>query len=420
MTNKNITDVFTPLSIPSDTYLHREAIAAALKKAVKPKSITCISGPSKSGKTTLCVKEIGEDRIILINGADAKTLDGFWKTLRRKIQAPSKQTVTTTLGLEGSMELGGEAKGKIPLFGEMAVNPSVGFQGSVEKGHSDEYDSTEGVGLLLVASNGQNKKVLVIDDFHIVPKSVQKDLADLFKAASSEGCSIIVILVPHRSEETIFANRDLQGRVKNINIPQWELQELEKIASKGFSALNYQLDPKLLYFLLQESIFSPQLMQALCLTLCEIKQITAAPNRVILSDITGDDKKNLLLETSSMSAFDNIFGRLVNTIDEPSTKYSLENGDEMNLSRLVLKAIAQHDTLEIKFEAIIKKISTLKRDTERISNTEIITVLGDFNEKMNGVDAQDQVIWWNPNTQSVNLYDPYFLHYLRGSDCWDM
>lgn len=74
----------------------------------------------------------------------------------------------------------------------------------------------------------------------------------------------IIVSLPHRVDETVKNNPDLQGRIMNITLQPWKNEELAEIPNKGFSMLGVTAEKKLIDRLVMECIDSPQIMQSIC------------------------------------------------------------------------------------------------------------------------------------------------------------
>src|SRR5437660_12705741 len=77
------TEVFTPGSFPLHTYVERakERLEQQLRDAVQtPGQVVSLVGPSKSGKTVLVEKVVG-DALITISGAGIRSPDDVWQRI---------------------------------------------------------------------------------------------------------------------------------------------------------------------------------------------------------------------------------------------------------------------------------------------------------------------------------------------------
>ena len=115
--------------------------------------------------------------------------------------------------------------------------------------------------------------VLLLDDFHYADLKMQMYMARQFKDAVRKGFKVIIVSLPHRSDDAIRTNPDLQGRISIIDIEAWTKDELREIPVKGFAELSANISEANIERLVEESICSPQLIQLICLNICILENI---------------------------------------------------------------------------------------------------------------------------------------------------
>ena len=120
----------------------------------------------------------------------------------------------------------------------------------------------------VIAYYKQHDLVLLIDDFHYAEIGMQMYIAQQLKDAIRKGFKVIIASLPHRSDDAIRTNPDLQGRISIIDIEAWSKEELKEIPLKGFKQLGIDISQFNIDRLANESISSPQLMQLICLNIC--------------------------------------------------------------------------------------------------------------------------------------------------------
>ena len=84
-------DVFRPGAFPEYTYISRKSAVSDLSyefrlmQALKVSGfLTSLVGPSKMGKTILCEKVVGFEKIVEVSGADFNIETDFWKLAAAK------------------------------------------------------------------------------------------------------------------------------------------------------------------------------------------------------------------------------------------------------------------------------------------------------------------------------------------------
>ncbi len=322
-------EIFRPGALPDSTYITREAAMGftyeeRLEQAINTAGyLTLISGPSKIGKTVLCERVVGIDNLVEVLGSDFLNRENVW----------------TTIGVKAGM----------PLSGLITT-------GDTEKGTiAEEYTVTRDNVISFYEEHGL---VLLIDDFHYAEKEVQVFLAQQLKDAIRKGLRVIISALPHRCDDAIRNNPDLQGRISIIDIKPWSKDELRLIPQKGFEQLNVKIDDAYIESMVGESLASPQLMQLLCLNLCLLAKYDA--------DSKAKMTYELLEKTYRFSTLNLDFRNVTTIIQNGKTSrgrerklYKTKKG-EMDLYSLILEAIAQNPPLgSISFDVLLERVNSL-------------------------------------------------------------
>jgi hypothetical protein len=413
-------EVFTPGSLPTYTYCTRKDLnlEKSLQEGIKTTGFICsISGPSKSGKTVLCESVIKKSDMLLVAGGGVSSESVFWQRLRSKLDLPT--TLTSKNVSSTSTEVKSDLSGniQIPLVakGEGKIGGSLGE--STENAVSATYDGRNGVGLLEFIRD--KNLILVVDDFHYIDRAVQKSLAQQFKEAARAGCTIVVISVSHRADDAIRVNPDLRGRVFSIDIPFWKWKELKDIAFKGFPLLNMKLKETLVETLAEESICSPQLMQLLCLQICNKLNINEMLKEKKTISLKQQQIINLLKATTSIvncrTSLDIIVGG-AKTRGSKRKEHTLNTGRSGDIYYILLKAIAGLDANKsYHLQAIKDRIDDL-HPTDPPSGVRIMRTLEQMYKTVLEKLGEDRVLEWDNEKETLNILDPYFLYYLRWAE----
>jgi hypothetical protein len=174
-----------------------------------PGQIVSLAGPSKSGKTVLVEKVVGRDNLITIQGTSLQHIDQVWDRVLDWMELPVEETKATTSS--------GEA--------------SLGISVSHERGKSTTKRRR---GLPQVVDEiGNSDFVILLDDFHYMPKKVQTEVAKGLKEGVRLGLKICTAAVLHRADDVLRANPELRGRVRTLDIKYWKIGDLRKIATEG-------------------------------------------------------------------------------------------------------------------------------------------------------------------------------------------
>lgn len=193
-------NVFKPGAYPKYTYVSRNyedtgiSYELRLKQALRTAGcLTSLIGPSKMGKTILCEKVIGFENIVEVSGADFNGEMDFWAVVAAKVGLPYAGEITTER--EAAEEYSTERDSRNEKF-------------VLSKDKVIQYYK-------------ENDKVLVIDDFHYASQEMQMKMAQQLKDAIRRELKVVVVSLPHRSDDAIRQNADLSGRLSLINIEAW-------------------------------------------------------------------------------------------------------------------------------------------------------------------------------------------------------
>lgn len=407
-----VEDVFSPRSFPENTYIHRitagnKTIDQKLEKALMMKgNLIFVSGASKSGKTVLCHKVIPDEKFIDLSGNQISSKEDFWNHIAEQLSL--SDIVTTTTGMQNS-----EAR---VVKGSANFNAGImgtGIGAGIGADTSENVVSTNQITASRARTETQviryiidNDKVLVIDDFHYIPKEIQLYIARTLKTELFHGLKAVILSLPHRSDEAIILNPDLIGRTTSIEIPLWTTNELKEIAVKGFTLLNVPVSDECISLLAQESISSPQLMQDNCFNLAYGS---------MGSSITTATVKAAFSETASNYAH---YDKLVSTIlhgpsqGQGRRKLYQTADKDVDIYELMLLALkADPPVSKLSLEEIKNRISELLVNHERITSSIISGTINKLisliKKDMPDLDALEY------KNKELYILDPFLLFYLR-------
>jgi len=416
-----VSEVFTPGSTPKYTYYERpdQQLEERLLDAIETMGyITSISGPSKCGKTVLCEAVLGkqQDRMLLIPGGGINADRTFWDRMRAQLDFPNRvdtqrsQQDNEATSASAKMSLGG------PIFGiSSTLGHSSGGQSTVSKLQS--YEGPNGPQML-----EHLRKLgvrLVVDDFHYIAPAVQKTLAQQFKEAARQGTTIVLVSITERSDQAIRANPDLRGRLLTIDIPFWTPNELRAIPQKGFKVLNVDAHIDVVDLFTQESVGSPQLMQALCLELCRFWKLEEGYPTPRTMTCPPGAAQNFLRKTVALANCKTAYDMLKagpKVHGSPRKVYRLKNGTEGDIYAALLCAIPiGKPILSLCYKELMNRIESAV-DGLPPGGASVVSALGHADDIVRKKLQSDRVLEWDAEKDVLNILDPYFLYYLRWSD----
>lgn len=383
MDNRRAQDVFIPGALPESTYITRKTkmnftYEDRLKQALSINGyLTFISGPSKIGKTVLCEKVIGLNNLVEVSGSDFREEKELWIEIGKRAGMPYK----------------GE------FLNENADRSSMRETYEISK------DS-------VIVYYREHEKVLLLDDFHYADQEMQRYMAQQLKDAIRKGFKVIIASLPHRSDDSIRNNPDLQGRVSIIDMETWSAEELMQIPKAGFKELGIHVDDPIIKELASECICSPQLMQLICLNICILKGVDT-------SDIT-EIQQDILKQAFQFSTLNCNYEQPTKVIRQGKNsrgmerrKYKTLNHGELDLYGLILESIAIDPPIsKIDSSELSSRINSLLVEGEdKPTSKSQKDYLANLQEVLNSQERSCQVIEWKDNV--LYILDPMFLFYLR-------
>lgn len=387
--------------------MHLESeVAAYLDSRHK---VLSVSGPTKTGKTVLLRSEVTDDfQPIWLSGGAISTVTDFWSTVADELELP------TEIGMDGGVShtetgnISGEVSGGV-------------VKGGGGKGNSVTRDRKMTERTSVSPRQASRKKlrtetnhVIVIDDFHYVPADVQVDIVRGVKDLVFEGVGLIVAAVPHRAYDVVRVEKEMTGRVAQLEVGFWSDDDLKRIANAGFAALNLVVADALVSRLVAESFQSPHLMQEFCRQLCKDNGISAtSPAPVGIGEPNWDEFFSRLAPGTSKAAFD-LLARGPRQRSDRKVRH-LRGGGETDIYGAVLRAIAHTGPLtEITYEQLRAALrSVLDTTDEPPQKHEVTRVLDEMTRIAREQIDGEPVVDYDGELATLYISDPYFAYWLR-------
>ena len=383
--NKKFSEVFKPGTYPQRTYVSRVSQGTRytyeerLRQSLSIEGyLTYMVGPSKIGKTVLCENVIGQEHMISMSGNDFSKERDFWSGIAKKA------------GISMSAEISEE---------NADISGSAQRSTIVTKNYFAAKDK-------VLAYFREDEKVLVLDDFQYAPVEIQYDIACQLKEAIRLGFKAVVVSLPYRSDDAIRLNPDLTGRISIIEIEPWKEVELERIAHKGFKELGIEIYAELASKMAKESIYSPQLMQSICLNIGLLPE-----SGVVITD-------EMIEESCRFTCMNLPYADVVRVLKAgPSTRgqqrlqYILEDGSSRDIYGLILKILADNPPLiELDIDELMERVKHNVTGSV-IKPQKIKDSLKNWKKMLEPLGGLYQVVDWKDDT--VYVLDNMFLFYIR-------
>jgi len=412
-------DVFTPSSFPEHTYVARgdDDLEAKLRFALKTKGqIVSLSGPSKSGKTVLVEKVVGKELLVPVVGAGILHPDHVWTRVLDWMDAPAEVSSQKSWQLSTGASVGAKAGGNIIVAsGEASGDLQTRFTRREVGGARKARRGLEQV----IDDLGGTEHVVLVDDFHYMPRDVQVEVAKQLKEAARRDVKVVTAAVPHRADDVVRANPELRGRVSVIDVGYWRPRDLVRIATSGFDALNVEIDTAAADRLAMQAAGSPQLMQALCLYACFVLGTIDRVSRRTHESLKPEDHVKVCRLTSTVTDFRSLVDALEagpRARQGDRKTYRFVDGTHGDVYRAILKAIADDPlALSFDYEEVLRRVKAVC-DGESPAGSSVTGACAHMARLAEEQIPSTRVLTWDEQSQVLEIPDPYLSFYLRWSD----
>lgn len=407
-----IRDVFKSLGQPTTTYVKREegVYEKKLTSALEAKGKLCLlTGPSKTGKTTLYKKVVDDEKLepVVIRCDCSLTATEFWKKALEIIDFERLNTKQNSKDRQVSSS--GKMGGKIGWgwLAEMLGEVSLGVSSSMNEIEIRERILSKPSPDHLVPILQSLPIILIVEDFHYLEPDVKKNIFQQWKVFVDSEVSIIVIGTTHHAIDLAYANKDLVGRISQIDITTWREEDLKKIAIQGFEYLKLQVQNDVVSAIAKESVGLPIVTQDACCQLFTDKGIAELKQGKAEVLFNKKDAYKALhnVATTNYSQFETFYERLITGPRKRVRKY--------NTYELVLSMFTQEPlTFSLKRYEIDERLYKMQVQTEKLpphaSVDSMLNALASFQKRI-GI----ELLEWNKNEERLYILEPSFLFYIR-------
>lgn len=409
-----MTKVFIPGGFPTITYIARkekqleERVSAAQDYLAK---LVVVTGMTKSGKTVLVDKVFPQDSSIWIDGGAISDEKSFWELIVEKADLFTEEGYTEQNTVSSLVEAEGSVEGNaFFLKGSAATKGAIGANNTSGKNFKRTISSKAAAITMLQSS----EIPLIVDDFHYIDKGIQKSIVRALKAPIMHGLPVVFIAIPNRKYDAVEVEREMTGRIENIEMPVWEEEELESIAMQGFKALNVELSLPLITNLSRSAYGSPFLMQEFCRTICRRCEIEEyVKEKQYISD--NIDLTDILVEIAEHSGR-SIFNKLKRGPRARSDrkKRLLKSGEQTDIYGVVLEGLKalKPGVESMPYELLRNNIKDVLAENPPQKN-EISRVLDQIAKISYTDTSSTPVIDWQREENLITITDPFFAFFLR-------
>ncbi len=412
-------EVFTPTSYPTYSYvaraeLHHERLLREWTRSST--QIASLSGPSKAGKTVLVQRVVGEGNLITVSGASVRAPDQLWERVLDWWGEPhTKMASSVNTSIDGSTR-------------ERSVNLGITGTGASTKGTSTT--SATAAETLQATSNRRGlpqvvdelagkPTTILLDDFHYIPRAIQNDVAQQLKDAASRCVRICVASVPHRADNLVRALPELRGRVLAIDLDYWTKTDLLEIPRLGCGHLNLQVDVPSLVMFAGEAAGSPQLMQSICLWMCNHLGVRETADELLAVTLDEAARRKILFLTSCTVDFRSLVKAMIGGPKaRPGERqvYTHKDGRKGDVYLTVMRAVAMDPPrLALDKDELNRRLDDLckGKNPDGASVVRTCVTLGQIAQGFAAPTGPS--LEWDDQENVLLLSDPYLLFYLRWS-----
>jgi hypothetical protein len=393
--------VFIAGGQPSITYVDRAHldIEGNVRKALKvPNQIVSFAGPTKSGKTVLCRQVLGKSPYVWLEGGQIDESNGIWDKICYILNYPME--IEKAAKTEGG---GGITIGAKDL---------LSIEASLLKG--SEAKRTYKIDTMTSAIRHLKEQgvALVIDDFHYLDTVVRAKFLRNIKGPVFDGLKLVLLSVTHRGLDAVKAEKELQGRVYSIVMPEWSMGDLKQIADKGFDALNINCPRQIISRLSDEAQSSPFLMQKLCWEVCAGIGVDERPKKP--TPVADNYDLTPILKRLSKDFGHPIYQKLElgPQIRKPRQQRRLKVGGTADIYKAILMAMAATGpAATISYDELRAKLTDLLLE-EPPQKNEVTSALKHLSAISQDI-GNDAGVDWDNDERRIDISDPYLRFYLR-------
>jgi hypothetical protein len=408
--------VFVPGGMPRFTYVPREAIQleASLRNAVDNlhKLIT-VTGQTKSGKTVLVntvLPRADAGTNIWIDGGSISSEDDFWTTMLQELGEAT--TLEDSSSSSSTKTVDGEVQGGVgvPFVADVKGKTKTGLKKGSTNGKGRKLELTPRTAALRALRDFDGS--IVVDDFHYLDRAFQGSVIRALKPLIFEGLPVVLIAIPHRRYDAVRVEREMTGRIEDIEVPSWSREELELIPSTGFPLLNIRLAPGIGRQFASQAYGSPHLMQEFCQRRALQESVTETSRSRITISTVDDGLYHQAAEGTGKVIYDKLSKGPRQRSDR--LQRTLADGGTADIYGVVLKALSvMAPGLEtVEYEQLRSAIREVLDETPPQAH-EVTRVLERMAEIAASDEASTPVIDWEKEEQKLHITDPFFAFYLK-------
>lgn len=250
--------------------------------------------------------------------------------------------------------------------------------------------------------NNENTGIVLIDDFHLLPKETKIALSDLMKTIADEereDIKLVLIGINKAGDSLVNLAPDLNNRITTVKFEINPDTKILELITKGEKALNINIQYK--NQIVKKANGSFHITQLICKELCTMENVLSAMNnhRVLTTDIN--------------SVVDKIMSDLARVFDAKAKEFAI--GTRLRSSGRapylhLLLWLAESKEWSIRMNDIYTTYPNHKASISQVVDKGFLAKLIQNNENINSV------IHYDETSKILTIEDPKFIFYLQNID----
>lgn len=371
-----------------------------------------ITGPSKTGKTTLYTKVLSGRGVkpITVRCDNKLTATEFWKrALERLDFGRVKETkAARELAVNGNVKIaGGLGWG---WLAKLTSETSGSIGTSINEDQIRERILADPSPDNVVPVLKHLPFMLVVEDFHYMASDVQETVFQQWKNFIDNQISVIVVGTTHHAIYIARSNKDLLGRICQIDISRWTKADLKGIIVKGFQYCRLRENYESSDMIAAESAGLPIITQQAC------RQLFLDRRKYVIAQ--GDESLQFTREDTRLALY-NVAKTWYTQHEEYYVQLKVgprKRARKYNTYELVLSCF----TLDpLKFSLSRHELDERLAQIARLSDApQDVLPAGSVTSTLNALETFQrrkgiELLEWRQREKTLYILEPSFLFYLR-------
>jgi hypothetical protein len=396
-------EVFQSSGVPKYTRIeiadHNDRILGFLST---PGEHLIIHGPSKTGKSTLWLTQIGESLSIKIPCNGRTTLDSVYQDIIDELDVffATSTTVSETIKASFSAEI----KGKI--IGILGGSAKADYGGERKKEEAKERAVAPVIGVRNISKYIKAAgKFIVLENIHYCSSEFRTELSKDLHNFSDSDCKFIIVGVQHQADQVFIENRDLVGRLREIKSGVFSKDQVRQIVEIGGGLLNVQFTSQLIDQIYRESAGYAALVQDIAKNACISAGVTSAQSETKILDCPGHIDRACTAIAESCAQ---VYSKFCDDIAKGGRSDNSTDKYKWFLKLVRDKEIPSHGLLNTEVFKLIQDLG--HDDIAQGSVTQGLQYMNRLQQKRN---ITPPVLEYDQEKNRLFLLDPYFRFCLR-------